>query len=355
MLKITKYIFTLVVVVLFTAFYAVGNAQVDTLEWGFIPPGTAETCKAISRIGTIEPFSGTYQQCGDRCAAIVNCGAWNLDSVNQKCRVYTSECSEPDPSGGWGFIPPGTAETCKAISRIRTIEPFSGTYEQCGDRCAAIVNCGAWNLDSVNQKCRVYTSKCSEPDSITEDFTGGTFDSANFEIGGGTGNATDAGWASVTNRGTLRTVASNLKPSIDNPLTIEADITFTPANEIAFLQVRGDGLPSGSFDEPSNGIYLRLHNFQNGHTGVSFGGPFMEFFRKDPPGGDSFWDDPVHLLLTDDGSTISVTLTNTVTNVVNAFSINDMRSSGGYVAFSTSANGARWDNISITHNNLTGK
>lgn len=190
---------------------------------------------------------------------------------------------------------------------------------------------------------------------ITEDFTGGTFDSANFELGGGSGNATDAGWASVTNRGTLRTVASNLKPSIDNPLTIEADITFTPANEIAFLQVRGDGLPSGSFDEPSNGIYLRLHNFQNGHTGVSFGDPFMEVFRKDPPGGDSFWDDPVHLLLTDDGSTISVTLTNTVTNVVNTFSINDKRSSGGYVAFSTSANGARWDNISITHNNLTDK
>ena len=93
-------------------------------------------------------------------------------------------------------------------------------------------------------------------------------------------------------------------------------------------------------------MYLRLHNFQNGHTGIS-GGTLGGYSIENP--GDSFWGfgQTINVNVVDDGALVTASFTNTVTNASFNMSLATTNSYGGYVAFSTSA-GARWDNISIS-------
>lgn len=186
---------------------------------------------------------------------------------------------------------------------------------------------------------------------LTESFTGGAWNSSHFEIGGGTGTAVSESYSSTGgSRGTLRTVSSGLIPTSATPLLVEADLRFTGGSDIAFLGVRSDGLPGGNFNEPINSLFLRIHNFQNGHTGISFGSPFNEIARIDT--GDAFYANPVRVRVLDDGNYMDVTLTNTVTQQSFNFGVNSTFSSGlNHVVFSTGSF-TNWDNISISHDSL---
>ena len=191
----------------------------------------------------------------------------------------------------------------------------------------------------------------AEAGVITEDFTGGTFDAANFEIASGTGSVASESWVSQS-RGTLRTVADDLVGTASDILTVEADLTFlSGTGDIAFLGVRSTGLQTAPYNEPGDSVFLRIHNFQNGHTGISDGSDFNPYTLENF--GDFFYTagQTIRVTLTDDGSTVSAAFYNTVTEVTEYASLATSTSFGGHVVFSGGGNVA-WDNISITHGNL---
>ena len=188
---------------------------------------------------------------------------------------------------------------------------------------------------------------------ITEDFTGGTFDSANFEIASGTGSVSTDAWVSQS-RGTLRTVADDLVATATDILTVEADLTFLSSNsDIAFLGVRSTGLQTAPYNEPGDSVFLRIHNFQNGHTGISDGSDFNPYTLENF--GDYFYTEgqQIRVTLTDDGSSVSASFYSTVTEVTEYATLATSTSFGGHVVFSGGGNVA-WDNISITHSSLAG-
>ncbi len=92
---------------------------------------------------------------------------------------------------------------------------------------------------------------------ITEDFTGGVFDTNNFELGNafgsGTGTAATGAYQGI-NRGSLRIVNDNLFGALADPLTLQADLIFTNW-DIAFLSIRSMGLRDDDNKEPSDGLF----------------------------------------------------------------------------------------------------
>lgn len=195
----------------------------------------------------------------------------------------------------------------------------------------------------------ILTSACASSMAglITEDFSGGTFDSANFEIGAGTGSTGSEAWVSQ-NRGTLRTVANDLVGTASSILNVEADLTFFGGGEIAFLGVRSTGLPTAPYSEPGDSVFLRVHNFQNGHTGISGSSSFNPYAIANF--GDSFYSagQTIHVSLTDNGSLVNAIFTNTVTNATNSLSLATSLSYDGHVVFSAGGTSS-WDNIEISH------
>lgn len=178
------------------------------------------------------------------------------------------------------------------------------------------------------------------PGLITENFNNASWNAANFEIGSPTGSASTGAYKSLSDadRGTLRTV-NNFVPTAQNPLHVTAKLTFV-GSTIAFIGTRSTGLKvSGSSNEPSSSLYLRIHNFNDGQTNISPAG-----FETKP--GNSFYANPVIVNLIDNGSSMAVKITNTVTNQVIQFSANSSYSSGSNrVVFSGNV---YWDDIKIS-------
>ena len=174
---------------------------------------------------------------------------------------------------------------------------------------------------------------------VTEDFSSGSWDPSFFEIGGGTGEANTSGYRSTgATRGTLRTV-EEFVPTAANPLRVEATLTYFDES-IAFIGTRSDGIP---YSEPSNSVFLRLHNFNTGQSNLQAGFDNLDNGNFT----DAFYDDPVRVVIIDDGTNINVILTNTVTNVVNALSGTSAFSSGSnHVVFS--GDGNYWSDIVVS-------
>ena len=159
----------------------------------------------------------------------------------------------------------------------------------------------------------------------------------------GSGNFSTGAFQSY-NRDTLRTLSDDYIASPNSILTISADLTFNYGDNLAFLALRTDGLKQYPYNEPTNGLVLRLHNFQDGHTGIGHTS-FAEYDRVNP--GNSFYYNTVNVLMVDNGSVVDVTLKNLTTGVTHSFSHESTFFGGGYVAFST--DNATWDNISIDY------
>ncbi len=184
--------------------------------------------------------------------------------------------------------------------------------------------------------------------TITENFDGGVFDSNLFEVSEGTGSAASGRWISP-DRATFRTVATDLKPTASNVLVVEADLTFAPTSDIAFLGFRSAGTRTNS-NEPGNGLLLRMHNFSGGLTHVSTDGPNALIGTFNPPQGDSFYAlSTVRIKVTDNGSLVNVEMQNLNTLATHQFQINTgFNNAINHVIFSGNSSVA-WDNISITH------
>ncbi|MEB2782957.1 MBG domain-containing protein, partial [Algoriphagus sp. C2-6-M1] len=178
---------------------------------------------------------------------------------------------------------------------------------------------------------------------ISEDFNSGAWNPANFEIGSPNGSVVDGAYQSAggDDRGTLRTVADFI-PTAENPLNVSATLRFSGGESIAFIGTRSTGLKnSGYSNEPSNSLYFRIHNFIDGYTVIS-GTSF------DGRPGNAFYTNPIRIEFVDNGSNITGTFTNTVTNQVLSFNENTAYSSGSWrVVFSGGGN-ASWDDIKIS-------
>ncbi|MCZ8160785.1 MAG: hypothetical protein O9275_08560, partial [Microcystis sp. LE19-196.1B] len=181
------------------------------------------------------------------------------------------------------------------------------------------------------------------PTLVSEDFNTGAWNPTNFEIGSPTGGVVNNAYRSTgggDDRGTLRTVA-DFTPTTQNPLYVSAMLRFS-GTALAFIGTRASGLkdPSNS-NEPLNGTYFRIHNFNNGQTNLT-----STSLNGAP--GNSFYSNPIRVEFVDNGSNISGTFTNTVTNQVYSFNENTTYSSGSWrVVFSGGA-GVSWDDINIS-------
>ncbi len=195
--------------------------------------------------------------------------------------------------------------------------------------------------------CLLALSGIANAGLITENFDDGSVDNVNFEMLGG--YVSGGQWYGSVDRSLLRTVDDGFVPSAGKILTIDADLTMFGWQEIAYISFRSDGLSydGDGWGEAINGLNLRMHNFQNGHTGMHNGGG-EDYFAQNPASAEWFFDNPVHVNIIDNGSIANVTLTNSVTQEVNFFSYSSTFSGGGHVGFATSG-GSSWDNIAINY------
>ncbi|MEB2787111.1 MBG domain-containing protein, partial [Algoriphagus persicinus] len=178
---------------------------------------------------------------------------------------------------------------------------------------------------------------------ISEDFNSGAWNPANFEIGSPNGSVVDGAYQSAggDDRGTLRTVADFI-PTAENPLNVSATLRFSGGESIAFIGTRSTGLKnSGYSNEPSNSLYFRIHNFIDGYTVIS-GTSF------DGRPGNAFYTNPIRIEFVDNGSNITGTFTNTVTNQVLSFNENTAYSSGSWRVVFSGGQGVSWDDIQIS-------
>ena len=152
------------------------------------------------------------------------------------------------------------------------------------------------------------------PNLIEENFDTGSWDINNFELGTNTGSVVNGTYKSDTSsRGTLRSIAE-FTPTVSNSLYVSATLSFTGGEGIAFIGTRSTGeQPLSQFNSEPQGLNLRIHNFNDGQTSTSVGYDFQ------PRPGNAFYNNPVRFQIMDDGSSMSVTMTNLVTFVSHSF------------------------------------
>jgi hypothetical protein len=153
---------------------------------------------------------------------------------------------------------------------------------------------------------------------ITENFNSGAWNPSNFELANASNpGAVESGAYRSTGtidvdgsrnvRGGLRTV-QQLVPSALIPLRIWATYNSGASPVVSFFGWRNTGLPGGgfaSFNEPGNGILLRLHNFNNGQTNLTQ----VTGAQVNANPGDAFYlSGPVRLSVVDNGTNVSVTI-----------------------------------------------
>lgn len=192
-------------------------------------------------------------------------------------------------------------------------------------------------------------SAAAHAEMITETFDGGSFDSANWVVNGTTGSVAENGFSGGGGRSVLASL-DDWVGTVADPLTISADLTFY-GNDIAFLVFRSNGQSMPAYyNEPSDSIYLRMHNFANGQTDLAYGGT-ADLASGTPQEvvqsqyGNSFYNGTVRVQVVDDGEHIDVTLTNLLYNQVRTISLDTTNQFGSLVGFSSQT--ARFDNIEV--------
>jgi hypothetical protein len=199
---------------------------------------------------------------------------------------------------------------------------------------------------------------------INENFDGDTFDSNNFVHNQNVQENSTISYSNgamvITNRGAFSTVRDDLFGTEDNPLLISATLNMY-VSDIAFLSLRSDGQPNTSYNnEPNKGVLLRMHNFGSGQTDVMYNsvgdasdGTEYDFTNYYPPGGASFYNNPIQIEIEDFGSYANYSLTNLVSTQNFSFTQSGLENStrGGHVVFSGGNVG--WDNISIQQASAT--
>lgn len=195
----------------------------------------------------------------------------------------------------------------------------------------------------------------AQADLVTEDFAQGNYDPANFVEHGTTGSTNTDGFAGGSSRTVLSTVDDGWVGSLSAPLMIQADLTFTAQDDIAFLAFRSDGLPQANYyNEPADSVYIRMHNFANGQTDTVWGG--TDYILDGAPApqrhinanvGDAFYNNTVRINVVDFGDLIEITLTNLTTLATYDTSFNTTASFGSFVSFASQT--ARFDNIQISN------
>ncbi len=195
-------------------------------------------------------------------------------------------------------------------------------------------------LVSLNYSLQKMTAN---PNLIEENFDTGSWDSNNFELGTNTGSVVNGGYKSDTSsRGTLRSKAEFV-PTLENPIYVSATLSYSAGEGIAFIGTRSTGeQASGQFNSEPQGLNLRIHNFNNGQTSTSIGYDFQ------PRPGNAFYVNPVRFEIIDDGTSMSVTMTNLVTEVSHSFSYNSNYTSGSNRIVFSGDNSVSWDDIKIS-------
>ncbi|UJP65218.1 MBG domain-containing protein [Mongoliitalea daihaiensis] len=227
--------------------------------------------------------------------------------------------------------------------------PNNATKNTDEDNCVYLVQGTEFDPISVTDNSGTITSLTyslqkllPNPNLVSENFNSGSWDSNNFEIGSASGSVVNGAYRSGggDDRGTLRTIA-NFIPSVENPIYVSATLRFN-GTAIAFIGTRATGLknPSGS-NEPLNSLYFRIHNFNNGQTNLT-----STSFDGRP--GNAFYSNPVRVEFVDNGSNITGTFTNTVTNQVLSFNQNTNYSSGSWRVVFSGGGGVSWDDIQIS-------
>ena len=183
---------------------------------------------------------------------------------------------------------------------------------------------------------------------ITEDFSGNTFNSSNFETIYGPGVLANETWGSTPGsvRDMLRTVNDSYNPAADSVLTISADFSFH-GSDISFLSWRSDGTHNpGVYSEPLSGLTLRLH--ENGNIDVAQGYDFTNLIANVDSSSALFQlDTTVRINIVDDGLNVAISMLNLDNLLTHDFNITSSFNAGGHVAFATTSGNSDWDNISI--------
>lgn len=178
----------------------------------------------------------------------------------------------------------------------------------------------------------------------TENFDNGQVSSPAFETTGL--HMISNGELYVYNRDVFRT-SDEYFATESAPVFFDFTMTFMGGN-MAFLAMRSSDNPYDPNHEPADGLILRLHNFQNGHTGI--GENYLQNYEfHNPTSGDTFYtyNQPISVSMADYGSYVDISLENEVTNEVNSFTYNTSFSAGGYYGFATSG-GIKFDDVSLS-------
>lgn len=184
---------------------------------------------------------------------------------------------------------------------------------------------------------------------LSEDFSGRQFNESGFLMNGGftfaTRSANDFGLR-IFGRDQYSTV-DEFNASRENPVTFGFTMNFL-YNDIAFVAMRSASEHTDSNSEPLNSVFLRIHNFQGGHTGVGHNNS-ENYEYKNPSSGDMFYRQAVQTEIIDFGDSINVVMKNLVTNQINAFSYLTSFSAGGLYQLSASG-GVVFDNVYLSQN-----
>ncbi|MCH7411005.1 hypothetical protein MM239_16480, partial [Belliella sp. DSM 111904] len=182
------------------------------------------------------------------------------------------------------------------------------------------------------------------PNLVSESFEGETWNDANFQVGSDGGRIVNGAYQSgdaVNSRDILYTV-NDFQPTESNPVYVTAKLTFNIGGQIAFMGTRGSGLRNpGNSNEPANSLYLRIHNFIDGYTGITH-----TSFNGRP--GNQFYQSPVLIELIDNGINISGKITNIQSGQVLNFNENTSYSSGSWKVLFSGGAGVAWDDIKIS-------
>lgn len=178
---------------------------------------------------------------------------------------------------------------------------------------------------------------------FSENFDNGQLNSGGFVTTGL--HAFSGGELYTYNRDMFRT-ADQYFATQSAPVEFDFTMTFMGGN-MSFLAMRVSEDPYDPNHEPAAGLILRMHNFQDGHTGI--GENYQQNYEfHNPQSGDAFYGygQPIEISMTDYGTYVDIAMRNTVTNEENVFSYTSDFFDGGYYGFSTSG-GVKIDNVSL--------
>ena len=174
----------------------------------------------------------------------------------------------------------------------------------------------------------------AETISSTENFSDGSH-SDFFEQTNGSANMYGEALRPI-NRDIFRT-STQYFATESAPISFGMTVSFL-YDDIAVIALRAADTDNlyDYWHEPLNSVYLRVHSFQGGHTGVSYNTNL-----------DDTYDSPVRIEVIDYGTRIDVSMTNLVTNEMNNFSYETDYSAGGYYGV-VGDGGAVYDDVTFT-------